>query len=129
MGIASIHEYLIFTSKELIVSSIYTYIGHTHPHNFFAGTCTFTLCKLQCNLNNSLVVRELSGKLIPDCFVWLFVWTLVIVDVYCILVHFCLAHAFLSFPGPLNLGLSWQYLQDLQLGEVQPRHSPHLVRL
>jgi len=29
-----IHEYLIFNSRELIVSSIYTHIGHTHLHNF-----------------------------------------------------------------------------------------------
>jgi len=51
------------------------------------------------------------------------------VDVLCILVHFRLTHAFLSLPGPPNFGLSWQYLQDLQLDEVHPRHSPYLVRL
>ena len=56
-------------------------------------------------------------------------WTLLIVDVYRILVHFHLAHAFLNFPGPINFGLSWQYSQDPQIGGVQPRHSPHLVHL
>ena len=47
---------------------------------------------------------------------------------FCMLMHLRLMHAFFSLPGLPYLGLSRQYLQDVQFEEVQPAHSPHLTR-